>query len=317
MTHPHANQEALKIILTKLNRLELRFDEIDGRLGAIECSVVSDASTSLPSSPPTRQSVSSCICTLCDIPRPLFQESDTPRQCSASTYRTSVDRLRRRFELDACSELAPRISEEKEVISRETDVEGIIDDNSDAQSVSAYPSRSVSLFSFTPREASLSRDAPDVPSLRYEDLMIHAEQISYSESSRRSRRSSTTGTFSESYDSPSTARTSFTQGSWAGSRRSSTTDTFSKMRGSLRRVGSLRHREDLKTENRNGDTLTGTTQDPSVAARTTFLSPGEREDVLHVYQKAQRSAKACVAFGQRFVYRVGKRMVNMSAIEKA
>ncbi|KAK1722784.1 uncharacterized protein BDZ83DRAFT_732358 [Colletotrichum acutatum] len=235
MTSPHTNQEALKIILTKLNRLELRFNEIDGRLGAIECSVVSDTSTNLPSSPTTRQSVSSCTCTLSDIPQPLFQENCKLRQCSASTYRASVDRLRRRFEFDACSEVAPRISEE-EVVSPEFDLEEIIDGYSDAQSVSFYPSRSISRFSFAPRESRPSRDIPEIPSLRYEDLMIHAEQTSYTESSRRSRRSSATETFSEANDSPSTAATSFIQGSWAGSRRSSTAGICSKRRGSIRRA---------------------------------------------------------------------------------
>ncbi|KAK1515648.1 uncharacterized protein CCOS01_12846 [Colletotrichum costaricense] len=316
MTSPHANQEALKIILTKLNRLELRFNEIDGRLGAIECSVVSDTSTNLPSSPTARQSVSSCTCTLSDIPQPLFQEEYKLRQCSASTYRASVDRLRRRFEFDACSEIAPRISEE-EVVSPEFDLEEIIDGYSDAQSVSVYPSRSVSRFSFGPRESRPSRDIPDIPSLRYEDLMVHAEQTSYTESSRRSRRSLATETFSETYDSPSTAATSFTQGSWAGSRRSSTAGTCSKRRDSLRRAGTLKVNEGPKTENRNIDAPTGMEQDPPVATKTNFMSAGEREDVLRVYQKAQKGAKACFAFGQRFMYRIGKRMVNMSAIEKA
>lgn len=317
MTSPHANQEALKIILTKLNRLELRFNEIDDRLGAIECSVVSDTSTNLPSVSTTRQSVSSCACTLSDIPQPLFQENYTPRQCSASTYRASVDKLRRRFEFDACSEIAPRISEEEEVISPEIDLEDIIDDYSDVQSVSVYPSRSVSLFSFPPRESRPSCDVPNVPSLRYEDLMIHAEQISYSDSSRRSRRSSATQTFSETYDSPSTPGTSFIQGSWAGSRRSSTKDTFSKRRGSLRRADSLTLNKDLKAEDISRDAPTEVAQNPSIATKTTFMSAGEREDVLRVYQKAQKRAKACVAFGQRFMYRIGKRMVNMSEIEKA
>ncbi|KAK7434600.1 hypothetical protein Landi51_13414 [Colletotrichum acutatum] len=291
MTSPHTNQEALKIILTKLNRLELRFNEIDGRLGAIECSVVSDTSTNLPSSPTTRQSVSSCTCTLSDIPQPLFQENCKLRQCSASTYRASVDRLRRRFEFDACSEVAPRISEE-EVVSPEFDLEEIIDGYSDAQSVSFYPSRSISRFSFAPRESRPSRDIPEIPSLRYEDLMIHAEQTSYTESSRRSRRSSATETFSEANDSPSTAATSFIQGSWAGSRRSSTAGICSKRRGSIRRAGTLKLNEDPKAENRNIDAHTGMEQDPPVAIKTNFMSAGEREDVLRVYQKAQKRAKA-------------------------
>ncbi|OHE99674.1 hypothetical protein CORC01_05032 [Colletotrichum orchidophilum] len=312
MVSPRADQESLKIILTKLNRLELRFNEINSRLSAIEYSVVSDAITSSP----TSQSLENGICTSCDIPRPLFQKDSSPRHRAASTYRVSVDKLRRRFEIDNCSELDPRILEEEKANSPDNDVEGIINEDHDNRSSSADPSRSVSRLSLTPCETGPNRDVRDIPSLRYEDLMIRTEEISDSEPSSLSNRSSATGSFSETHQPPSTARTSFTHRSWAGSRRSSTTDAFSKMRGSLRRAGSLRYGEGPPAA-RNGGALVGMTQDMPVAAKTSYMSAEEQEDVLRVYQKAQKSAKACVAFGKRLMYRIGKRMVNLSAIEKA
>ncbi|GKT50100.1 uncharacterized protein ColSpa_10281 [Colletotrichum spaethianum] len=132
MESPRANEEALKVILTKLYRLETAFNETNNRLSTIEHSVVSDAGGSSVARAFGSLSLASCSCASCVVPQPVHQNvhrETCRRHPEAAAYKASVGKLREQFDLDVDTELASANHEEDPVYAHDDEDQSKIANN--------------------------------------------------------------------------------------------------------------------------------------------------------------------------------------------
>ncbi|KAL0933695.1 uncharacterized protein CTRU02_210494 [Colletotrichum truncatum] len=328
MEAQEVNNELLKLILTKLHRLEKRFNEIDGRLGSFENSIPPAAGSIPPSGPQGGQPPNVCSC---HIPQQGFQnpQVDWERRAGSSSCKPSIDNVRNRFEFDDHSEVTPyEAGASTPCNGRNNMVE-----EDDCYSVSIYPysmrtvtytsrrascptrplsfasdpascasrpvsssSRPASEFSIQATDMGEPCEIPELPSLRYEDIPNPEESIGCP-SGRTSIRSSFR-TFSTRRKSVSTARTSIALSSYSGSPPSLA--SFGKMRGSIRQPSSagLSSRKtsiiDTDTTTTTGNTTDEETPAP-VVERIECAKP-ESPNMGRFLQSFHKGARACVSY---------------------
>ncbi|KAF6803696.1 hypothetical protein CSOJ01_10717 [Colletotrichum sojae] len=307
MEAQRVNDELLKLILTKLHRLETRFNEIDSRINSIGFSMLPAAE----SSPPTTASPSRrCSC---HIPQPVFQSFhvDWERHAAtASAYKASVDKLRTRFEFDEESEFSPQdIGVASTCDGRSEVVDALVD----SYSVSVYPSRPVSNFGFhVNNELRPGVNVPGLPALRYEDMPHPVEPpASTAYNSRRVSTISTTKSFSTRKSSnATTARNSIAMSSM--SRTSSRSASFSKLRGSIRRATSMSVPRRKSQTSEDDKILMNSMADKETAelAAERIRATVTQRELESFVQLAQKGAKVCVSFVPNVFSSLARRMMN-------
>ncbi|KAK2751673.1 hypothetical protein CKAH01_17835 [Colletotrichum kahawae] len=342
--HHRINDELLKLILTKLHRLENRFTDIDSRLSTIEFSIV----PAPRSSTPITSSAASRRCS-CHIPQPVFQsfQVDWERHATPSAYIASVDKLRHRFGLDEQSQYAPEDIGVASTCDSRSEMGGgdVFVNNYDNYSMSIYPSRPGSTCKFgyrvnDPRDLRDLRnlsfrdlrdlrdfrefrdlrdlrelrdlrqqfEVPELPSWRYEDMPIGEERINSTRpSSRRTSISSPYRTFSTRKSTSSTARTSMMS---ASTGRPSTSGSISKIKGSIKRARAAsvpRQRHRPATRETYNTSANHTKDDLAIRQPRSAIQEQDPERFTGFVQK---SAKACIFFVPNIISGLGKRMMN-------
>ncbi|TDZ35288.1 hypothetical protein C8035_v009776 [Colletotrichum spinosum] len=302
METQRVNDELLKLILTKLHRLETRFNEVDTRLISMEFSMLpAGAGSRSPDGPLSSSPPASRRCS-CHIPQPVFQsfDLDWDRHVTPSAYKASVDKLRNRFEFDDQSEFSPQ----------DIGVASTCDGRSevvDANSVSVYPSRPVSNFGF--RANDVRPPLPDLPSMRYEDMPTSDESLwSRGVSSRRASMGSRRRTFSAQQSSFSTARTSIALSSTPETPPSPA--SFSKLRGSIKRATSLSIPRRRSSSTRDAGLAVEKRDNARLAAERIRTAALQQQELERFVQLAQKSAKACFYFIPRVMASISRSMMN-------
>ncbi|KAF9880363.1 hypothetical protein CkaCkLH20_02317 [Colletotrichum karsti] len=307
MESQRVNDELLKLILTKLQRLERHFTDIDSRLSVIEFSIVPPPESLAPDVASSSAASRRCSC---QIPQPVFQSFhvDWERHATASAYKASVDKLRNQFEFDDQSLFPSQDIGVASTCDVRSETGDVFVNNYDNYSISVYPSRPVSNFGFHINDMRPTLNSSELPSLRYEDMPVAEETLtSVSTSSRRHSVGFPIRTRSSRRRSASIARTS---------RVSSAPEvppipaSFSKLRGSVRRARSLsvpRRKTPpadrdvaVANEKENAMLKSGQTQ-PAVI---------QEQDTERFVQFMQKGAKACIFFVPNMVSGLGKKMMN-------
>ncbi|KAK2001454.1 hypothetical protein LX36DRAFT_653298 [Colletotrichum falcatum] len=303
MATPRANEEVLKVILTKLHRLETAFNQINSRLSTIESSVVSHPGGRSFARPFSSLHLASCCCASCTNPQPLQQ--DRHRQTNgqhpaAAVYKFSVEKLRNQFDFDGSS-VPP--AEEGTINAHNSEGRSKVDDN---HLVSDCPPRPASPHDICHRDTKPVPDGPKKQPLRYEDAVPRAEPMESPGHSRSSSVSSPTkaGSLLDASKPHSQAGTLSGHPSPCWSGRNSRDDTFKNTRGPIRRARSMRRKTKSSTTQKNASLL-GPAND-TVVVDPTLIRRLEEKEFLRLYRIAHDSARACITLGQRMMHVVSR-----------
>ncbi|KAK1985307.1 hypothetical protein LZ30DRAFT_379846 [Colletotrichum cereale] len=314
MATPRANEEVLKVILTKLHRLETAFGEINNRLSTIESSVVSETGSWSVASPRSSFHLASCSCASCINSQPLqrkLHEGNHKQHPAAAAYRCSVDKLRDQFDLDSNSELASVSHEEGIIYGRNSEDQSRAEDN---YLVSDGRSRPASQYEICHRDTKPVISAPKAPPSPYGNNapQLHEETIESPGTSRSSSMRSPTKVGSllstPKSHSPAATFSSLASPCWSG--HNTRNDALKKIRGPITRARSMRYRKTKPSNAQRNAPIVGPLNDTSLVVDATLIRRLEEKEFLRLYKLAEDSAKACITFGQKMMHVVTQRRVN-------
>ncbi|WDK22475.1 hypothetical protein CGRA01v4_13765 [Colletotrichum graminicola] len=301
MATPRANEEVLKVILTKLHRLETAFNQINNRLITIETSVVPATGSIAGTSPFDSLHLASCCCAFCINSEPLQQnrQENYKQHPAAEAYKCSVDKLHNQFRFGSSSEVASVTHEEGTVYAHNNEDQSRADD----YSVSDRRSRPTSHHDICQDDMKPVLGALKTAPLRYENKDSRAEQMESPGLTRMSSIGSLTkvGSFLGSRKSQSTAAAPAGHPSpcWRG--HNTRDDGFKNARGSIRRARSMRCRKTNPSTAQRNAPLMGSAND-TLDVDPTLIRRLEEKQILRLYKISQDSARACIALGQRMMH---------------
>ncbi|KAK1960999.1 hypothetical protein LY78DRAFT_319313 [Colletotrichum sublineola] len=303
MATPRANEEVLKVILTKLHRLETAFNQINTRLSTIESSIVPQIGTRSVGNPFSSLHLPSCPCASCINPVPPQQnrhEGNCREQPAAAAYKCSVDELRNRSDSNSSSKLVSVVHEEGLIHARNSEDQSRADHH---RPISDYPSRPASLYDIFHHDMDPVIDDLKIPSSRYEDTTSHTEPMGSPVLSRSSTISSpkNSGSSLGASKSRNSSATLSSHPSLYWSEYNARNAVFKTIRGPIRRARSMRYRKTKSSTTQKNEPFEGSTID-TIPVDPTLIRRLEEKEFLRLYQIAQDSARACVTFGQRMMH---------------
>ncbi|KAK2063683.1 hypothetical protein LY76DRAFT_174963 [Colletotrichum caudatum] len=308
MATPRANEEVLKVILTKLHRLETSFNQISNRLSTIESSVVSDTGSSPVASSFSSLHLASCCCASCLNTQPLQHnrhEGNHEQNAAVAAYKSSVDKLRNKFDLGSISESPSVTHEEDPICSRNSD------DRSRAGSdylVSVRrPSHPAPPHSICYHDTNTDFRSFEPPNSQSEDTSSRAELMERTGLSRSSSVSSLSkpGSFSSAPKHHSLAGTLSGNPCPFWDAQDTIDDTLKSVGGPNRRARSMRSRKTKSSTAQRNSAPRGSTND-TLVVDPTLIRRLEEKEFLRLYKMAQDSARACITLGQRMMHVVNR-----------
>jgi len=301
MATPRANEEVLKVILTKLHRLETAFNQINNRLTTIETSIVPATGSSPVASPFSSLHLASCCCASCVNSEPLQQsrhEENYKQHPAAEAYKCSVDKLHNQFRFGSGSEIGSVTHEEGTVYTYNNEDQSRADDHPvpDRQSRPASH-RSPCQDNMKPVLGALKK-----PPLRHKNKAC-AGQMESPDLTRTSSIGSPTKVVSllGTPKAHSTAAAPSGHPSPCWSVQSTRDDAFKNTKGSIRRARSMRYRKTNSSTAQRNVPLMGSAND-TLDVDPTLIRRLEEKEFFRLYKIAQDSARTCIALGQRMMH---------------